>query len=147
MPTPAEQRTIDRDAQPVQKLYNRMGSLTVRYRWVVVLGWILVIVVASLTLPSLGSEVNNDNSQFLSTSAPSSKAAALAAPILGNSNDTSQVYVVASRSRGTLQSSDAATVTREAQLLAAVPKVKAVHLLGTSPDVKVADILVLIGVN
>jgi RND superfamily putative drug exporter len=124
-----------------------MGSLTVRYRWVVVLGWILVIVVASLTLPSLGSEVNNDNSQFLSTSAPSSKAAALAAPILGSSNDTSQVYVVASRSRGTLQSSDAATVTREAQLLAAVPKVKAVHLLGTSPDVKVADILVLIGVN
>ena len=99
MPAPTEPWTIDRDAQPMQKLYNRMGSLTVRYRWVVVLGWILIIVVASRTLPSLGSEVNNDDSQFLPTSAPSSKAATLAAPILGNSSHTSQVFVVASRPR------------------------------------------------
>jgi RND superfamily putative drug exporter len=131
----------------IQNFYTRMGSLTVRYRWIVVLGWILIIVVSSRALPSLGSEVNNDNSQFLSSSAPSARAAALAAPILGSSSDTSQVFVVASRPSGTLQSSDAATLTAEAQLLAAVPKVKAVHLLGTSPDEKVADILVLIGVS
>ncbi len=130
-----------------RRLYASLGRLVVRFRWPVVLAWIVVIVVSSRALPSLGSEVNNDNSQFLPSSAPSAKAATLATPILGSSSNTSEVFVVASSSNGTLVSADAAAVVHEAQLTAAVPKVKATHLLGTSPDGKVARILVLIGVN
>ena len=130
-----------------RRLYASLGRLVVRFRWPVVLAWIVVIVVSSRALPSLGSEVNNDNSQFLPSSAPSAKAATLATPILGSSSSTSEVFVVASSSNGTLVSADAAAVVHEAQLTAAVPKVKATHLLGTSPDGKVARILVLIGVN
>ena len=42
--------------------------------------WIVVAVVATLALPSMDSEVNNNNAGFLASSAPSQQAAALAAP-------------------------------------------------------------------
>jgi RND superfamily putative drug exporter len=131
----------------MRRFYAGLGRLVVRFRWLVVLAWIVIIVVSSRALPSLGSEVNNDNSQFLPSSAPSAKAATLATPILGSLSNTSEVFVVASNSNGTLGSADAAAVVHEAQLMEAVPKVKAAHLLGTSPDGKVARILVLVGVN
>ena len=131
----------------MRRFYTGLGHLVVRFRWRIVLAWIVVIVVSSRALPSLGSEVNNDNSQFLPSSAPSAKAATLATPILGSSSHTSEVFVVASSSKDTLAGTDVAAVVHEAQLAAAVPKVKAAQLLGTSPDGKVARILVLIGVN
>jgi putative drug exporter of the RND superfamily len=131
----------------VGRFFNGLGRFVVRFRWLVVIGWIVVIVVSSRALPSLGSEVNNDNSQFLPASAPSSVAASLAAPILGSSTKTSQVFVVASSSRGVLGTGDTAALLREVQLIETVPKVQAAHLLGTSPDGEAARILVEIGVN
>jgi RND superfamily putative drug exporter len=129
------------------RFYTGLGRGVVRFRWLVLVGWIVVIIISSRALPSLGSEVNNDNSQFLPSSAPSSQAATLATPILGNSNSTSEVFIVASSSNGTLDAADAAAFVHEAQLVGAVPRVRAAHLLGTSPDQKVARMLVLIGVN
>ena len=83
-----------------------LGRFVVRFRYLVVLLWIIVAVVSTRALPSLSSEVNNDNSQFLPASAPSSQAAALATPLLGNVNQDSQVIIVAARSGGALTASD-----------------------------------------
>jgi len=56
----------------------------------VVAAWIAAIVLTSAAFPSLSSEINNDNSQFLPASTPSSRAATLAAPILGSINTTAE---------------------------------------------------------
>ena len=54
------------------RFFSALGRVVVRFRCLVVAVWIALIVVTSAALPSLGSEVNNDNSQFLPASAPSS---------------------------------------------------------------------------
>ncbi len=61
------------------RFFTVLGRLVVRFRYLVVAFW-LVLVVITAGFPSLSSEVNNDNSQFLPASTPSSQAATLAAP-------------------------------------------------------------------
>jgi len=57
-----------------------IGRVAVRYRYAVILLWLVVTVVAARCLPSLGSVADSDNSQFLSASAPVERALTLAAP-------------------------------------------------------------------
>ena len=97
-----------------------------RFRWLVVAFWLVVAIVVSGAFPSLGSEVNNDNRAFLRASASSTRAANLAAPLLGGgAGKTSQMIVVASRD-GKLTPADLNATGREA---AAVRNVSGV--LGT----------------
>ncbi len=77
-----------------ERFFARLGRFSVRFRWPVILAWIAIAVVASITLPSMGSEVNNDNSQFLPSNAPSVQAADLATPLVGNVTEQSQVIIV-----------------------------------------------------
>ena len=74
----------------MDRFFSGLGRSVVRFRFLVVLLWIVAAVVSMKALPSLGSEVNNDNSQFLSASAPSSKADALATPLLGTRSTTAR---------------------------------------------------------
>ena len=77
-----------------ERFFAGLGRFSVRFRWPVILAWIAIAVVASITLPSMGSEVNNDNSQFLPSNAPSVQAADLATPLVGNVTEQSQVIIV-----------------------------------------------------
>ena len=79
------------------RFFTVLGRVVVRFRWLVVALWVALVVIASAAFPSLSSEINNDNSQFLPSSTPSSQAASLAAPILGSRNDNSTVTIVAVR--------------------------------------------------
>lgn len=119
----------------------------VRFRWIVIALWVLVAVASSRTLPSLGSQVNNNNSQFLPASAPSSKANVLAAPILGNPNDVSSVTIVAARSGRPLGAADQAALARLGRLEATVPGVSQVRPLGVSPSGEAVQILVRARMN
>ena len=67
-----------------------------RFRWLVIAAWVAIAIVSSVALPSLGSEVNNDNTQFLPNSAPSNEAATLLAPLIGSVSKQSQIIIVAS---------------------------------------------------
>ncbi len=105
-----------------------------RFRYAVVVFWLALVVVTSAAFPSLGSEVNNDNSQFLPASAPSQQAATLAAPLLGGVNDNSRVAIVAGREHGTLGPADRAALEQVVAAVKRVPRVSSVSLLGASPD-------------
>jgi putative drug exporter of the RND superfamily len=131
----------------VNTFFAGLSRFVVRFRYLVVLLWIILAVVSTRALPSLSSEVNNDNSQFLPASAPSSQAADLATPLLGNVNQDSQVIIVAARSDGALTASDQAAIAREIIAVRQVPLVLSAHEAGTSPDGQAAQIIVLARVN
>jgi RND superfamily putative drug exporter len=131
----------------LDRFFSGLGRSVVRFRFLVVLLWIVAAVVSMKALPSMSSEVNNDNSQFLSSSAPSSKAATLATPLLGNTAKDSQVLVVASRSAGTLTAADQSTISHAVTAIRKVPLVLSVREAGIAPDGKAAQIIVLAKVN
>jgi RND superfamily putative drug exporter len=132
----------------VNGAYQALGRFVVRFRWAVVVFWLLVAVVTTAALPSLGSEVNDNNSAFLSQSAPSSKAANLAAPLLGGgaAGRVSEVTIIASRS-GQLTAADLAAMGREVQLAAHAPSVRSSTLAGISADGDAAQIRVRVALS
>lgn len=69
-----------RDGDPgrMSVFFNGLGRFTVRFRWFIVVVWVVGTVTSVHFLPSLGSQVNNDNSAFLPASAPSTIAGNLA---------------------------------------------------------------------
>ena len=77
------------------RFFGALGRFSVRFRWLVIAAWVAIAIVSSVALPSLGSEVNNDNTQFLPNSAPSNEAATLAAPLIGSASKQSQIIIVA----------------------------------------------------
>jgi RND superfamily putative drug exporter len=120
----------------IDRIFEAHGRFVVRYRWAIVVFWLAMIVLTSAALPSLSSEVNDDNSAFLPASAPSSRAADLASPLLGGgaSGKVGDVTVVAVRRSGVLSPADLAAVARESRLAARVRGVASVKALGVSPD-------------
>ena len=130
----------------VNGIYEALGRGVVRFRWVVLAVWLVGTIAAVHFLPSIGSEVNNNNSAFLPASAPSNQAATLAQPLIGSTNN-SQVQVVAATNGAALGASDQAALTSLSSELKTVPTVDAVTFLGASPDGKAAQLLVVSSVS
>ncbi len=126
----------------IDRTFETIARGIVRFRWLVLVLWLLAAVVTSAAFPSLSSEVNNDNSAFLPSSAPSTKAANLAAPLLGSSK-TGYLLVVASRSPA-LSAQDLGAVSREAAIARHVNGVLAVQGPVLSADGQAAQLRVRI---
>jgi putative drug exporter of the RND superfamily len=128
------------------RAFERLARLVVRFRWAIVAVWLAAAVTTSIALPSLSSQVNDDNSAFLPASAPSTKAAALAAPLLGTVGRSSQIVVVASRTGGLTRADDAA-IGREATAIRGLAHVSSVRVVGLSSDGAAAELRVRVDVN
>ncbi|MHB8393439.1 MAG: MMPL family transporter, partial [Candidatus Dormibacteria bacterium] len=122
-------------------LFLKLGRFAVRYRWAIVVTWLVGTVIAGRVLPSLASQVNTSNSAFLPSSAPSVRAADLAGP-LGVNRNIRQIVVVASRQAGPLTSTDQAAIAREAALAGRLPHVVAVRDLGAAPGSHAAQVVI-----
>ena len=123
-------------------VFGAIGRAAVRLRWPIVAVWIVATVLAVHAFPSLASQVNNDNSAFLPTSAPSNQAAVLAQPLIGSINQ-SEVPVVAVSHDARLGATDDASLQRAVVDLRRVPKIKSVTFLGASPNGHAAQLLVV----
>ncbi|HTU86855.1 MAG TPA: MMPL family transporter [Solirubrobacteraceae bacterium] len=132
----------------VDGAFEALARFVVRFRWLVVAFWLLVAIVTSAALPSLSSEVNDNNSAFLQASAPSTKAANLAAPLLGGgaSGRVSEITIIASRSGG-LTSADLSAIARETALAQKAPSVVSATELGISADGEAAQIRVRVDLS
>lgn len=53
----------------MNRFFDALGRVVVRLRWIVVFIWIVGALLAVHSLPSLGSQVNNNNGAFLPASA------------------------------------------------------------------------------
>ena len=91
----------------VDDIFRGIGKFAVKFRWVVLIFWIVAAVGISKGLPSLASVTQGNNSAFLPASAPSEHATNLAAP-LGISLAVTPVPVVAAVSSGSFSAADQA---------------------------------------
>src|SRR5579884_38419 len=132
----------------VDDLYRALARFVVRFRWPIVAFWIAAAVVTSAALPSLSSQINDNNSAFLPANAPSAKAADLATPILGSGANgrVAEITVIATRPGG-LTDADLAALGREAQLARSVHRVLSTELAGISADRQAAVVRVRAALN
>jgi RND superfamily putative drug exporter len=112
-------------------IFRGIGKFAVKFRWVVLIVWIVAAVAIPRELPSLASVTQGNNSAFLPASAPSEKATNLAAP-LGISLSVTPVPVVAAVSAGSFSAADQAWLGTLATDLGKVATVTKVSNLGES---------------
>jgi hypothetical protein len=86
-------------------VFGAIARFDVRFRWVILIVWIVAAPVAARTLPSLASVTQTSNAQFLPAGAPSAQADRLAAPFEGDSPASSAI-LVAYRPAGPLTAAD-----------------------------------------
>jgi putative drug exporter of the RND superfamily len=125
----------------VDAIYGAIGRFSVRFRWLVLLVWVLVAIAASTQLPSLGSVTQGNNQKFLPANAPSSHAATLAAPF-GTAGQF-PVPVIAATTSGPLTAAGSAAVTALQAKLATVPNVTKVIDAGVATDGQARQLIVL----
>jgi putative drug exporter of the RND superfamily len=113
--------------------FNGLGRFAVRFRWLIVVVWLIGTFASVHFLPTLASQVNNDNSAFLPNNAPSTIAGDLATPLVGKATLV-PVIIVGVRADGTINPADVQAVTRLADAAKHVPLVERVQYVGTSAD-------------
>jgi RND superfamily putative drug exporter len=121
-------------------LFNGLGRFTVRFRWLIVVVWLVGTAASVHYLPSLASQVNNDNSAFLPASAPSTVAGNLAEPLVGKST-LQPVIIIGVSQNGPVTAADTRALGRLATAAKRVPLVETVQYVGTSKNGQAVQLL------
>ena len=127
----------------MNSFFTGLGKFVVRFRWAILFAWIAVTIAAVAAFPSIGSQVNNNNSSFLPGGSPSLKAQKLARPIDGKQNFSNQVSIAVESAQGPLNSQDQQVI---AQLISRVAKTSYVvkaNEVAVSPNQRTALINIL----
>src|SRR5579864_652516 len=134
-------------APPVRAhaIFGGIGSFAVKYRWLVLLVWVVAAFGIPRALPSLSSVTQGNNANFLPASAPSEHALQLAGPL--GATTLLPVPVVAASAQGPLTAADQAWLSKLQHDLGSVSTVVRVRDLGRSPDGQAAQFLVLSNVS
>ncbi len=111
--------------------FAAVARFAVRFRWFILIGWLIATFTALSFLPSLGSVAQDDTTSFLSTGQPSVHAARLAAPF---GAFTRSIAVVVARTNGQLTTADTTTIAALRARLSAATGVDQVRDLGRSGD-------------
>jgi len=123
----------------MSRFFTSLGRFSVRFRFLIVVAWIAVTILAVHFLPSLGDVAKDTTSGFLPATSPSMQAAAMAAPFQDVS--LAPATLVVARSGGLTAADNAAVDRLEAQIRG-VDRVKVVIDLGISSDGQARQALV-----
>jgi RND superfamily putative drug exporter len=118
-----------------------VGRFSVRFRYLIVIAWIVGAGAAGAALPTLNSAVKANNQSFLPSNSPSLEAAKLATPF--QPLNSVPVPIVASRSGSQLTVADQTAVSGIQAATRAVASVQSVQLVGVSPDGQAIELRVL----
>ena len=129
----------------IDGIFGAIGTFAVKFRWVIVVVWVLATFAVPRFLPSLASVTQGNNANFLPASAPSQHAVNLAKPF-GTTNLV-PIPVVAAVSQGQLTPTDTAWLNTLRPDLRTVPTVVRVTDLGTSRDGQAEQLQVLSNVS
>ncbi len=120
-----------------------LARAAIRFRYVVIAGWLVAGALCVTLMPSLSSAINTDNSSFLPASTPSHHAAGLAAPFQPPGTTGATLIVVGNAK---LSTADQAAVTSLEAKIAKDDHVVAVSDQGLSSDGKAQKAQVIIDV-
>jgi putative drug exporter of the RND superfamily len=129
----------------IHGVFRGIGSFAVKFRWLVLVAWVIAAVAIPRALPSLSSVTQGNNANFLPASAPSEHALKLAKPLGGST--LLPVPVVAGTAQGPLTAADQSWLQQLQQDLGQVKTVVKVRDLGRSPDGQAAQLQVLSDVS
>lgn len=118
---------------PPAGVFAQFARLVIRFRWLVVVAWVIGLIAANRLLPDITTVTHSSNAQFLSASSPSVQASRLAAPF--RTVDPSQTAtIVASRLTAPLSDADLAAMKQLELAVSQVSGVTQVRDGGISPD-------------
>jgi putative drug exporter of the RND superfamily len=129
----------------IHAAFGGIGKFAVKFRWFIVVVWVVAAIGVPRALPALSSVTEGNNANFLPASAPSEHALQLAKPLGGST--LTPVPVVAASTQGALTPADQSWLQTLEQDLGQVPTVVKVRDLGRSPDGQAAQIQVLSNVS
>ncbi len=113
-------------------VFQTIGKFSVKFRWFILIAWIIAVPLAVKTLPSLASVTNTNNVKFLPASSASQQATNLLTPFQGKAASTATIVV--STASGDLTAADNQAITQVEQSVKSVPHVITVRDQGTSKD-------------
>jgi RND superfamily putative drug exporter len=125
----------------IDTIFRAIGSLAVRFRWIVLLAWVAGAIAAVSLLPSLNSVTQNNNTKFLPASAPSEHAAQLAAPF--GTAGLIPIPLVAASTGAPLTPADISAIAALPAQLKTVSGVTTVQDAGVSGDGHAVQLVVL----
>ena len=114
-------------------MFEKFARLVVKFRWIIIILWIVAIPIVVKSFPSLASVSESNNIQFLPSSSPTTKAAVLARPFTGKSSAEQAVFV-ASTSSGQLTQQENESITALEQKIGNIKGVSLIRDQGTSKD-------------
>ena len=123
----------------MNRVFALIGVASVRFRFVIVVAWIAITILAIQTLPTLGSVAKNTTSGFLPSNVASIKASNMAAPFIDVNLGTATLVAV--RDTGLTPADNAAIDALETKIKG-VDTVKVVVDLGISGDGKARQVLI-----
>src|ERR1017187_4717637 len=107
------------------RVFASVGNFSVRFRWPIVIGWVLITIVCVKAFPGLSDVAKDSQSSFLPASSPSVQAETLAQPFQDSKHGIATL--VAGRESGVLTASDL-------QAIRGLAGVLRVQDFGLSPD-------------
>jgi RND superfamily putative drug exporter len=116
----------------VSRAFSAIGIFSVRFRWPILIAWVLVTIVCVKALPGLGDVAKDAQSGFLPANSPSVQAQQLAQPFQDSKHGVATL--VAARDGSKLTPADVQQVTEVESRIRAVDGVAQVQDFGLSPD-------------
>lgn len=132
------------DNQRGYRIFAAIGRFSVKFRWIMVLIWIVGTVAAVHYLPSLSDVTQSDNTSFLPSNAPSEKAIKIASAFGKTANAAPVQVVVATKDGSTLSPTAITYVTSLQSALSKVKNVETVRNAGQSGDGQADQLIVLV---
>ncbi|MEI7674153.1 MAG: MMPL family transporter [bacterium] len=120
-------------------MFRIFAKFIVRFRYLVILFWLIIIPVTYFAFPSLSSVTSSNNTTFLPATSASEQAQKMAAPFLGVGTATSAKLVVY-RESGPLTASDFSAVLKLERQIKTIPSVVSIVNQSQSNDNKVRTI-------
>ena len=124
----------------VNRFYEALGRVVVKWRWVVVAVWFVAMGVAT-SLPQMAQQSQNQSSSFLPASSPSQQAAAMLTPLVGSTKNA-QFQGVAVSLTGKFAPQDLVALKAAESRVAQVKHVTSVKAIGIAPDGDAAQLVI-----
>jgi RND superfamily putative drug exporter len=114
------------------RIFASIGNFSVRFRWPIVIGWVLITIVSVKAFPGLSDVAKDSQSSFLPANSPSVQAETLAQPFQDSKHGVATL--VSARESGPLTAADLQEIGTIETKIRGLSAVIRVQDFGLSPD-------------